>query len=182
MEILFLGTSGVGVTTDRNPPAILIDKSILVDCGEGFFKRLLENNINPLAIKAVFLTHLHADHVLGLISLLWRLAFYQHETDFSQPRESFPIYLPWGMSAELEKILGSTYSTFNNVKFKVNIIELPLKPQEKFKLDVNNVQYSINWIKTKHVPLCYAYKFNNQLVISGDTAPFPKFAKFVENR
>ncbi len=75
MDILFLGTSGHGITTTRNLPSILIDKSILVDCGEGTFRSLLNLNIPISSIKVIFLSHQHADHFLGLISIIWQLAF-----------------------------------------------------------------------------------------------------------
>jgi ribonuclease Z len=42
----------------------------LVDCGEGSQSRMVEYGINPLRLNAVFITHLHGDHVYGLFPLL----------------------------------------------------------------------------------------------------------------
>lgn len=42
----------------------------LTDCGEGTQKAMLENNLNPPKLKAIFITHLHGDHLYGLFPLL----------------------------------------------------------------------------------------------------------------
>ena len=44
--------------------------SFLVDCGEGTQARLMSCGINPLKINAVFISHLHGDHVYGLFGLI----------------------------------------------------------------------------------------------------------------
>jgi ribonuclease Z len=42
----------------------------LVDCGEGTRQRLLEAGISPLKLRAVFLSHIHGDHLFGLVPLI----------------------------------------------------------------------------------------------------------------
>ncbi|MFQ8803951.1 MAG: MBL fold metallo-hydrolase [Alistipes indistinctus] len=42
----------------------------MVDCGEGTQKQLRSAGINPLKLNAVFITHLHGDHVFGLFGLI----------------------------------------------------------------------------------------------------------------
>ena len=177
MELIFLGTSGFGITPIRNLPSILIDKCILIDCGEGCLKSLYRNNINLKNLKAIFITHFHPDHTLGLISLLSKLSIYSQDSTIT---EYPPIYVPEGMSSQLNQIISATFSSFLNRKFQLKIIELKAKPNQELQLTLNNKEYNINWIKTVHSPICYAYKFNQAFVISGDTAPFSAFQTFLE--
>ncbi len=178
MEIIFLGTSGFGVTPSRNLPSILIDKCILVDCGEGCLKSLYKNNIEIKALKAIFITHFHPDHILGLIPLISKIGIYSQDSSI---KEYPPIYVPKGMKIQLEHIIDATFSNFLYRRFKIRIIELELKQDNKLEITFNNKIYHINWEKTLHSPICYAYKFNDNVIISGDTAPFLGFSEFIKN-
>lgn len=177
MKIHFLGTSGAGIQKYRNLPAILLNDSILIDCGEGCLQSLMNLQIPLVKIKAIFLTHLHADHCLGLVSFLWQKAFYERENHTKQ-RISLPIYVPQNMKTNLMQILNKTYSSFENVLYNVNIIELPERCENPLELTMNEGKYKISWQKTMHNPLCYALKFNNQVVLTGDTGPFQKLIEF----
>uniref|UniRef100_A0AAG5DWA4 Zinc phosphodiesterase ELAC protein 2 n=1 Tax=Anopheles atroparvus TaxID=41427 RepID=A0AAG5DWA4_ANOAO len=79
-RLIFLGTGSSIPNKTRNVSAILIltnaQSSILLDCGEGtvgqivrFFGKTQAEAVLR-SIKAVFISHLHADHHLGLIGLL----------------------------------------------------------------------------------------------------------------
>lgn len=79
-EILFLGTASAIPGKDRNVSAVLVnireDMSVLLDCGEGTFNQLvrfygLERARHVLRqLGCVFISHLHADHHLGLVKVL----------------------------------------------------------------------------------------------------------------
>jgi ribonuclease Z len=180
MELLFLGTSGCGITPNRSLPAQLIDRQILFDCGEGTLARLLDLAISPEEIQAIFLTHSHADHFLGLISFLWHLAFYSPDIDFTQTRRSPPLYVPVGMRSVLEQIFRLTSSAFDHVHFTPHIIELPRNFLKPLEIILQDREYSIEWIPTAHEPPCYAYKINHQVVLSGDTHPFPELDGYLQ--
>lgn len=42
----------------------------MIDCGEGTQQQLRRYGINPLRLNAVFLTHMHGDHVFGIFGLI----------------------------------------------------------------------------------------------------------------
>ena len=52
----------------------------LVDAGEGTQQQLIRYGINPLKLQAVFISHLHGDHVFGLFPLISTLGLYGRRT------------------------------------------------------------------------------------------------------
>lgn len=74
ITLTLLGTGTPIPDRDRHGPSQAIEISgevILVDCGAGVMHRVLEAGLNVNAISHVLLTHLHSDHVSGLVDLLW---------------------------------------------------------------------------------------------------------------
>jgi ribonuclease Z len=72
LSLFFAGTSASAPSARRGMPAILVRRGgdrILFDCGEGT-QRQLTSSVGLADITDVFLTHLHADHWLGLPGML----------------------------------------------------------------------------------------------------------------
>jgi ribonuclease Z len=72
LSLFFAGTAGSAPTARRGLPAILLRAGgdrILFDCGEGTQQQLLRS-IGLPDVDAIFVTHLHLDHWLGLVGLL----------------------------------------------------------------------------------------------------------------
>ena len=70
--MFFAGTGGSAPTARRALPAVLVRSGgdrLLFDCGEGTQRQLLRSVGLP-DLDAVFLTHYHADHWLGLPGLI----------------------------------------------------------------------------------------------------------------
>lgn len=70
--MFFIGTGGSQPTLRRGLPATLIRRGgdrILVDCGEGT-QRQLVRSLGLTDVDEILITHLHADHWLGLPGLL----------------------------------------------------------------------------------------------------------------
>ena len=106
MDAVFIGTAGSSPTARRGLPALLLRHGasrILFDCGEGT-QRQLARSVGLVDLDAVFFTHFHADHWLGLPGLL--------KTFDLRDRER-PLYLygPKGLEGVLdliEEAVGST--------------------------------------------------------------------------
>lgn len=78
LQIIFLGTAGSVPTPDRNLSAILVNREgqmILFDCGEGTQRQMMRAKTGMMRLSHIFLTHLHADHFLGVPGLLETMAF-----------------------------------------------------------------------------------------------------------
>src|SRR5579863_7143981 len=76
LDVVFLGTSASAPTARRSPSALLVRRGgekLLFDCGEGTQRQLLRS-IGLLDLDAVYITHYHADHWLGLPGMLKSLA------------------------------------------------------------------------------------------------------------
>jgi len=72
LDLLFAGTAGSAPTVRRGLPATLVRRGgerLLFDCGEGTQRQLIRS-VGLVEIDDVFITHFHADHVLGLPGLL----------------------------------------------------------------------------------------------------------------
>jgi ribonuclease Z len=68
LDVLFVGTAGSAPSARRSLPATLVRRGgerLLFDCGEGT-QRQLTRSIGLVELEDVFITHFHADHVLGL--------------------------------------------------------------------------------------------------------------------
>jgi ribonuclease Z len=73
MDIIFLGTSCMVPTKERNHQGIFIthkEEGVLVDCGEGIQRQFRIADIKPTKISVILISHWHGDHVLGLPGLL----------------------------------------------------------------------------------------------------------------
>lgn len=76
MKVVFLGTSSAIPTLKRglSSVAIIREKEILLfDCGEGTQIQLLKAKIKSNRIKKILISHMHGDHVTGLMGLLMSL-------------------------------------------------------------------------------------------------------------
>ncbi len=75
MILTFLGTGSGAPSLKRNVSAIalwFVHKGTwwLIDCGEGTQHQILRSPLKLSQLEKVFITHLHGDHVYGLIGLL----------------------------------------------------------------------------------------------------------------
>lgn len=77
MKLTILGNSAALPTHNRYLSAQLLqvnEKNYLIDCGEGTQIQLIKNKFSLLKINAIFISHIHGDHYLGLVGLLSSMA------------------------------------------------------------------------------------------------------------
>ena len=115
LSLFFAGTAGSIPTARRGLPALLVRRGgdrILVDCGEGT-QRQLVSSIGLTELTEVFLTHLHADHWLGLPGLLKTF-------DLRGRERPLRIHGPRG----LRELLVLSLRTAGRVSFELEVVEL----------------------------------------------------------
>lgn len=88
-RVTFLGTGGTLPTPDRNPSSIFVNREgdmMLFDCGEGTQQQMMRAKTG-MKLSAIYITHFHADHFLGIPGLIQTMSFNGRE-------EPFDIYGP----------------------------------------------------------------------------------------
>jgi ribonuclease Z len=100
IRVILLGTGGPELSPQRFGYATLIEvggQRLLFDAGRGVLQRIYASRIDPVSIAAVFLTHLHSDHIEGLPGV-WITPWYL----LGRTR---PLSI-WGPEGTLEMIAG----------------------------------------------------------------------------
>ena len=166
MNIHFVGTSSMG--PQFRSACTLVDKKILIDCGNGTVKTLFEQGIELSDIEAIFITHLHGDHYFDLPFLILTKIIKKAENNIS-------IYCPKGTISYV-KDLYEKYA-FPECNFEEHIEKTNIKLIEIDEL--KNVEflegYFVNSYEVDHDNLKPAYGYtishNGKTVgFSGDSA------------
>ncbi len=134
MELIFLGTSSGVPTKTRNVYSFAFkyinSKSwYMVDCGEGTQHQLLKTNLSLNNLSAVFITHVHGDHLYGLPGLLASATMYGRE-------EPLKIIGPNAVKEYIESTKELTQTRFS---YEIEFINI----EEKNKLEVNDFHVDI---------------------------------------
>ncbi|NEQ73899.1 MAG: ribonuclease Z [Okeania sp. SIO2C9] len=75
MQVTFLGTSSGVPTRSRNVSSVALrlpqrGELWLFDCGEGTQHQFLRSELKVSQLTRIFITHMHGDHIFGLMGLL----------------------------------------------------------------------------------------------------------------
>ena len=144
LSLFFAGTAGSVPSARRGLPAILLragGERILLDCGEGTQQQLLRSAGLP-ELDAIFITHFHLDHWLGLVGMLKTF-------DLRARDKPLAIHGPPGLKAlftTLRPIVGRT-------GYPLAFVEL--EPYEEVRFD----GYSIGSFPVRHRVEAYGYAF-----------------------
>jgi len=101
LSIFFAGTAGSVPTPRRGLPAILLragGERILLDCGEGTQHQLLRSSVGLPDVDAIFITHLHLDHWLGLPGMIKTF-------DMRDRDRKLELFGPPGLNALFRQVL-----------------------------------------------------------------------------
>ncbi len=116
LDVIFLGTGGSVPSATRQTAATLIRRGserILVDCGEGTQRRLMQSVAGLSDLDVILITHGHADHILGLPGLLRTFALRERTAPLS-------IYGPEG----IKKVLQDLDSVIGKMPYPLAVVEL----------------------------------------------------------
>ncbi len=171
LRVVFLGTSGTIPSVERNPSAIFIQFGqyrVLLDCGEGTQRQMMIAKTG-FKLNAIFITHLHTDHFIGLFSLLETMSLNDRE-------EKLTIYSP---NPEFLKAIFDAFG-YDNLSFPVEVREL--KDGESVRFG----NFRIMAFETDHIVKSYGYaliederrgKFNRKKAEELGLKPGPIYSK-----
>ncbi len=83
IKVTVLGRASAKPTVTSHPSAQIVnvnEQYYLVDAGEGVQQQMFRCGINPLKLRAVFISHLHGDHIFGLFPMLSTLGLCGRQT------------------------------------------------------------------------------------------------------
>lgn len=153
----------------------------LIDCGEGTQQLIRRNHLSFLKIEAVFLSHIHGDHVFGIFGLLSTMGMYGRTAELH-------VYAPQNFAPILRFYLSYYGSDLN-----YEVIHHPLDCKEP------QVVHESKHVRVSAFPLnhkieCYGFRFDeivperrpqnipfkaHSYAYCSDTRPFPELAGWV---
>ena len=144
LSVFFAGTAGSVPTARRGLPALLLRAGgdrILIDCGEGTQQQLLRSVGLP-ELDAVFLTHYHLDHWLGLVGMLKTF-------DLRARERPLTIHGPPG----LVKLFDTLRPVIGRTGYPLTLTELERHDEVHFR------GYTLSAFPVKHRVEAYGYAF-----------------------
>lgn len=133
-QLTILGASGAIPAYGRFTSSQYLNiqnRHFLIDCGEGVQLQIAKTNINAHRISHIFISHLHGDHYLGLMGLLFSMHLNHRENDIH-------IYSHRGLDEIILTQLKYSHSVLN---YKIHFHELtPGKHEVLFEDDVLTVE------------------------------------------
>ncbi|WP_448624836.1 MBL fold metallo-hydrolase [Geodermatophilus sp. URMC 64] len=164
MRLTVVGCSGSAPGPYSPASCYLVDHDgfrLVLDLGNGAFGTL-QTVIDPAAVDAVFLSHLHADHCLDVAPfVVW------HRYSGRSGRRLVPLYAPVGA----ERRLALAYDLDGDGLSDV----FDFVPVGPGTLEIGPFQVAL--ARTAHPVECYAIRLTaggRSLVYTGDTGPSPE--------
>jgi ribonuclease Z len=147
LSLFFAGTAGSVPTARRGLPAVLMRAGgdrVLFDCGEGTQQQLLRSVGLP-DLDAIFLTHYHLDHWLGLVGMIKTF-------DLRARERPLRIYGPAGLG----RLFGTLRPLIGRTGYALELAEMGRHDEVRFGT------YVISAFPVMHRVEAYGYAFVEQ--------------------
>jgi len=178
-----LGTASAMPFSDRNPSAQALNvhgRLFLIDCGEGTQQQIRRYHLSFVKIEAIFISHVHGDHVFGIFGLLSTMSMF-HRT------AALKIFAPSNFAPILE-FYQKHYADKDS--FEIEFTPLEMKaPEQIYELPKH---LRVSAFPLNHKIPCYGFRFDEivssrrnpwtprSFAYCSDTAPFPQLAEWVK--
>lgn len=181
MQLTLLGTGTPIPDPRRAGPSQLLHvgaEHVLVDCGTGAVRRMVEAGYQPREVHTVLVTHMHSDHSIDLGHFLI--------TRWIQfPSTGLTLIGPSGLREYVDNLLRL-------LDWDIRVRDFATRLSDEVRhIDVIEIEdgwtlerdhWRVKAIKVDHYPVEHAFGFRfdsdeGSLVISGDTAPYEPLAK-----
>lgn len=183
--VALLGTKGgpairTGSTMPTSSLLQLDGRQIVVDCGLGVTRGLVDQGMALKDLSLIFITHLHSDHYLELGPLI-------HTAWTAGLRTKIEVWGPVGLDAYWQNFLVSMQADIDlriadegRPDLRLLVTVHVMQAGEVMQGDV-----AVAALRVAHPPLvdCFALSFRSaasHVVFSGDTTYFPALADFAK--
>lgn len=172
LRLTFLGTSAAQPTLHRNLSGLAVKAHsdlLLFDCGEGSQRQMVRYGTG-FTVDAVFFTHFHADHYLGIIGFLRTLGM---------TGRSEPIHL-YGPPSAKRLLHQAVHLGVESMSFPVEIHELKdgdVVPRKGYAVHAVGVDHRINALGYALVEDDRPGRFNLDVARSLGVPEGPSFGK-----
>jgi ribonuclease Z len=172
LQVYFLGTAGALPTPSRNAPCIMVRRgsdTLLFDCGEGAQQQMMRARTG-FSMDAIFITHWHADHFLGIAGLVQTLSF-------TGRKDPLPVYGPSWVHEAVSAI--RSLSRFN-LRFPLSSVQMSHGSEIRFS------GYTVTAFATDHGMESFGYvlsederpgRFNRDRAVALGVPPGPLFGR-----
>jgi len=164
------------------PTSSLLDldgQRIVVDCGLGVTRGLVEAGVDLKALQTIVVTHLHSDHILELGGLV-------HTAWVTGLRTNIHIYGPPGLHAYWQGFLAAMAYDIH-----LRVVDDGRQPLTELVTvtEISEGSFTIGslavrTLRVQHPPvdvaLSYRFEGSKTVTFSGDTTYFPPLAEFAQ--
>lgn len=150
-KVTILGTSGMLPLKDRFMVSAYIEHdghAILMDCGEATQIAMRRFGVKMNKIDAIFFTHDHGDHTLGLPGLLLSM---------SSGGRSVPVDLFYPQAAE--EALKGLLRSCDCLGFELRFHPLPNEMATEFAYPTVDENLTVSSLVLHHSTVCLGYRF-----------------------
>ena len=148
--LTIMGTASAMPISDRNPSAQALavhGRLFLLDCGEGTQQQMRRAHLAFLKVEAIFISHIHGDHLFGLFGLLNTMTMYGRTA---------PLYI-YGPQA-LGSVLNFYKSFFGEWDcFEIRFVPVSCKEPQ---LIHTSKHVTVSAFPLRHKIECYGYRFD----------------------
>ncbi len=148
-----MGTASAMPISDRNPSAQVLSvhgREFLIDCGEGTQRQMRRLHVGFLKVEAIFISHIHGDHLFGLFGLLSSMAMYGRSGDLY-------IYGPQALGSVL-KFYESFFGEGMNFRLLFTAVKC-----DSLQLIHESKAVKVSAFPLNHKIECYGYRFDEVL-------------------
>ena len=185
-SVTTMGTASAMPISDRNPSAQMLNANgrlFLIDCGEGTQQQMRRSHFSFVRIEAIFISHIHGDHLFGLFGLLNSMAMYGRTAPLD-------IYGPQALGS----VLNFYHSFFGtDDPYEIRFHALSCREPE---LIHTSKCLTVSAFPLNHKIECYGFRFDETVTprhaeanpayraksyaYCSDTAPFPEEAAWLK--
>jgi len=185
-SVTTMGTASAMPISDRNPSAQMLTANgrlFLIDCGEGTQQQMRRCHFSFVKVEAIFISHIHGDHLFGLFGLLNSMAMYGRSA-------ALDIYGP--------QALGGVLNFYRSYFGNDDLFELRFHALKSDGLELihNSKHLTVSAFPLNHKIDCYGFRFDETVTerhrqenpdyrgksyaYCSDTAPFPELSGYVK--